>query len=529
MLAGASAIVRRTLAQTRGRDLSFAALFALVSYASAAGYRGEYPTLADRLGFARTLGANTALRLFYGRPFDLLSVGGFAAWRAGGFLAIAAGAWGVIAAVRALRGEEDSGRTELVLSAPLGRGLVFAATLAAAGAAGLMLAAGLLAALLAAGLALAGSFWLTLSTLAPAGVFWALGALSSQLAPTRRRALELAAPVLLLALLARTVADTSSQRWLDWLTPLGWSEQVRAFAGVRPWVLALPVALTLAVLALAARLAQTRDTGRGLLASADNVAPRRLLLGSPTRLALREELGTLAAWVLGTGLFAGVIGLISTSVTSAGISPQIERELRKLGGLATLGPAAYVGLCLLFFVLAISLFACGQLASARHEEAEGRLETLLAQPLGRRSWLCGRLALAVGGILALSLVIALLAAAGAALGGAGIGVLRMLEAGANCLAVPLLFLGVGSVAWSLLPRQGTAIAYGLVVLAFVWQLLGALLGAPQALRELSPFEHLALVPAQPIDLPATGVMIALGALATGVALWTFGRRDLASA
>jgi ABC-2 type transport system permease protein len=45
-------------------------------------------------------------------------VSGYTAWRVGGTLAIAAAAFGVLAAVRALRAEEDIGRMELVLSAP---------------------------------------------------------------------------------------------------------------------------------------------------------------------------------------------------------------------------------------------------------------------------------------------------------------------------------------------------------------------------------------------------------------------------
>ena len=46
---------------------------------------------------------NKAIRLFYGAPHDLLTVGGYTAWRVGGTLAIFAAAFGLLAAVRALR------------------------------------------------------------------------------------------------------------------------------------------------------------------------------------------------------------------------------------------------------------------------------------------------------------------------------------------------------------------------------------------------------------------------------------------
>ncbi len=73
----------------------------------------------------------------------------------------------------------------------------------------------------------------------------------------------------------------------------------------------------------------------------------------------------------------------------------------------------------------------------------------------------------------------------------------MLEAGANCLPVALLFLGVAALAYAVAPRASGGIAYGLVTVAFLWQLVGSLLGAPRWLVELTPFAHVGLVPAQP--------------------------------
>jgi polyether ionophore transport system permease protein len=97
------AIARRTLADSRIRDGCFAFFFLVFAYANPVGYRHTYPTLAERLAFARSFGTNKAVELFYGAPHDLLTVGGFTAWRFGGFTAVIAGVWGLLAAVRALR------------------------------------------------------------------------------------------------------------------------------------------------------------------------------------------------------------------------------------------------------------------------------------------------------------------------------------------------------------------------------------------------------------------------------------------
>jgi ABC-2 type transport system permease protein len=105
----------------------------------------------------------------------------------------------------------------------------------------------------------------------------------------------------------------------------------------------------------------------------------------------------------------------------------------------------------------------------------------------------------------------------------------MLEAGVNCLPAALLFLGISALAYALVPRAGTGIAYGLVVVAFLWQLFGSLFGAPSWLVKLTPFAHVAAVPAQPLQGGAAVIMLAIGALTAGVALVAFGRRDVTGA
>ena len=165
----------------------------------------------------------------------------------------------------------------------------------------------------------------------------------------------------------------------------------------------------------------------------------------------------------------------------------------------------------------------------RHEEAEQRLETLLALPVSRVRWLGGRLLLALGAAIAISLAGGFFTWAGAESGGVGISLARMLEAGANCLPVGLLFLGIAALAYALVPRASAGIAYGLVTVAFLWYLVGSLLGVPKWLVDATPFAHVGLVPAQSFRTLAAVVMVAIGALASAAALAVFRRRDLLGA
>lgn len=529
-MSAASAIARRAFADARVRTISFALLFALAAYSNPVGYRNAYPTLSDRLHFASAFGGNASVRLFYGKPYDLLTVGGYSAWRVGGLLSIFAAMWGLLAAVRALRAEEDAGRQELILAGVVSRTHAFGAALAAVGAGLAILWLATFLGLLGASLPAGGSAYLALTVASVVPVFAGIGALASQLAPTRRMALELSSAALTVLLLLRVVGDTSSSLdWLRWATPLGWAEELRPFAGARPLVLALPLASSVALLMLAALIAVRRDVGSGLLSPRDSAPPNRRLLGSPTAQALRAERGSLVGWLVGTGFFALVIGLISTSVSSAGISSSLQQQLRKLGAVSITTPSGYIGFSFLFFVFAISMFSCSQVAAARHEEADQRLETLMSLPVSRGGWLVGRLALAAAAAAAIALASGLLAWAGAVWQGADVSLAKMLEAGANCLPTALLFLALGALALAVLPRASSGIAYGLVCVAFVWELFGALLSAPRWLLDLSPFHHVGLVPAQPFRTGAAAVMLGIAALGALLAALLFRRRDLTGA
>lgn len=526
----ARALARRAFRGARTRTLVFASLFGLYAYIQPAGYRSAYPTPAERVAFARSFADNLGLRLFYGEPHDLLSVSGYTAWRVGGTLAIAAAVFGSLAAVRALRAEEDSGRMEVVLAAPVGRRATFRAAMAAIAGATALLWLAEFAGFLAGGLPAGGSAFLALATASVVPVCAGVGALASQLAPNRPIALQLGLGVVALFFMLRVVADTASGAgWLRWATPLGWAEELRPFAGTQPLVVLLPITASVLLLVAAARLNARRDVGTGMLPARNVSAPRLRLLRSPTAQALRDERASLIVWIAGIALFALVLGVVSKSVTSADIPTGVQDKIAKLGAGSLVTPTGYLAFVFVFFILAVSLFAVAQVAAARHAEARQQLETLFALPVGRGTWLGGRLLLAACAATSVSAVAGLLTWAGATAAGVDVSLPRMLEAGANCLPVALLFLGVAALAYALLPRASAAIAYGLVMVTFLWQLVGSLLSAPPWLVDLTPFAHVALVPAQPFDADAAIVMLAIGAASTLLAIEAFRRRDLLGA
>jgi polyether ionophore transport system permease protein len=521
------ALARRGFADARIRTLAFAYLFAVYAFIQPVGYRHAYPEAADRAAFARSFAQNVGLRLFYGEPHRVDTVDGYTAWRVGGTLAIAAAIFGLLAAVRALRADEDAGRTELVLSGIVARRTLSTAAAGAIGAGILTLWVAEVAGFVVGGVPVGGAAYLALATASAAVVCAGVGAVASQLAPNRRLALEIGGALVGLFFLLRVVADTTSGvGWLRWATPLGWAEELRPFAGPQPLVLLLPLGASVLLLAASARIAARRDVGAGLLPERDTADPSLRLLSSPEGQALRSGLGTLIAWTGCVAIFAFILGTISTSISTADVSGSVQKQIAKLGVGSITTPTGYLAFVFIFVTLAVVVFACTQFGAAKDEETDHRLETLLALPVGRKRWLGGRLVLAAAAAAAIALSAGLLTWAGAASGGASVSLPRMLEAGANVLPVTLLFLGIAALAYAVAPRASSGIAYGLVAVAFVWQLVGSLVSASGWLLGLTPFAHVALVPAEPFDTRGAVVMAAIGVAAAIAALLFFERRDL---
>jgi len=95
----------------------------------------------------------------------------------------------------------------------------------------------------------------------------------------------------------------------------------------------------------------------------------------------------------------------------------------------------------------------------------------------------------------------------------------------NAVPVALCFLGVTALVFAAAPRATTAFGFGLVGTAFVWQIVGSAIDAPQWSLDLTPFAHVAPVPAQGMNVAAALVLAALGLAGCVAAVETAARRD----
>ncbi len=464
------------------------------------------------------LAGNPAIRTPFGDPVALDDPGGFAVWRTGTVLAVLVGVWAALATTRLLRGEEDTGRTDLLLGGTLPVTTVVRLHLVVLlGAVGVVGAA-TTGALLLAGAGTVGAV-LHGSGVAAVGVA-AIGiaGVTAQAAQARGAASGLAVAVLLGGLLLRMVGDGVEQLgWVRWLSPFGLVALVEPFRTDRVLPLLVLAVVGLVVVAVVPVLAGRRDIRAGLLPARRPRPPRTALLASPGLLAVRQVLAPLAGWSAGVGAFFLLIGAVSRSMTDFLEANPLFADLAAQAGFAELGSVqGYAATLFALLAMPAGAFAAVRTGALRAAETSRWLDLLLAGPVTRARLLAGHVLVTAAAAVALTVVAGVALWAGAAAVGSPLGFGESLAGALNTLPVTALGLGAAVLALGLAP--GAVIPIGLLpgVGGFLHTVVADSIGAPAWVVGISPFVHLAPVPAVAPDVPAAVVMIAIAvALAAG--------------
>jgi ABC-2 type transport system permease protein len=129
------AVVGRQVARRVARSGAvWGVVFALFVIVQTHAYTATYPTQAARNQLLSAYGTNLGLNALLGRAGAINTVAGFAAWRFLGILGAFGVLWGLLASTRLMRGEEDAGRYELLLTGATTRRRAAAQCLAGLGA-----------------------------------------------------------------------------------------------------------------------------------------------------------------------------------------------------------------------------------------------------------------------------------------------------------------------------------------------------------------------------------------------------------
>jgi ABC-2 type transport system permease protein len=360
-------------------------------------------------------------------PIAVDTPGGYATYKYG-LLMLLIAIWPLMACSRVLRGDEERGSLDALLSLPHGRGRAALEKLAAVWTA--LLGMGLLIGLLAfaggksvsADFGLGDALLFGLNVALICGVFGSLALLLSQFTQERRTASGLTGGLLLvfivLDMVHRVIPNTE---WLSRLSPVYYYNLSKPLVpassygvpsstyGTNPGAMLILLALCILLSGAAIWLFARRDIG-GVVAG-----PRFLRLPEwaarpeyalpvnawSLRSVYTRSLGMIAVpafwWTLGIAGFAGwmvvIVKQIEAQMSSLyASSPLLKEEITRVGGGDLATNATILSFLLVFLPLLLMAFAVTQANRWSADEEDGRLELVLSTPQPRLRVLLGRFA-----------------------------------------------------------------------------------------------------------------------------------------
>lgn len=524
--------VGRPLSGLAARQIRLGAFLVLVVAAGmsalvAATYRS---VMADpaAVGGLEALAANPAVRTLFGEPLALGDPGGFTVWRTGTVVAALLGTWSILATTRITRGEEDSGRWNLLTAGRLSlRSTVMWHVLVLSGVS-VVVGAALWVALMAAGTDAPGAA-VHATGIAVLGLFFVgAAALAAQIFPSRSAATGAALAVLVLALLSRMIGDgVTVLAWLRWISPFGLLELSRPYAGNVWSPLVLLGGGAAVLVAVAAVAAKHRDVGDGLVAPAAGRAPRLWLLGSVEAFAVRRMLRPLTGWAAGIGAYFLLVGLVAVTMTEfLTDNPEFADAAGQAGFAGLTSIEGYVATLFAVLAMPIGGFAADRISAFSRAETDRRLTLLAAQPMARARLLGAEVASATGGVIVLATVAGLAIWLGVTTSGGALSMSAALTGAWNTMPIAVLSLGAAALALGWLPRATGVVSALPTIGGFLLLVTAEMAGAPHWVIAISPFAHLAPVPLTAVNWPATSIMTVAAVALTVIGAAAYRRRDL---
>jgi ABC-2 type transport system permease protein len=447
-------------------------------------------------------------------PVKVDTIGGYATFKIGIFIFLIV-IWPLLVGSRMLRGEEDRGSMDVLLSLPRPRLNVAFEKLAAMWTA--LFAMGVLIGLLAfaggkkfgADFGLGDGLLYGLNLALICAVFGGLALLISQFTQERGPAAGSTAGLLVffivLDMVHRVVPNSD---WISRLSPIYYynlSKPLIPSFGTNFGAMAVELVLAAILGGAAIWLFVRRDVGGTVplprwLQLPERQASRALPVGDwSLRSVYARSMGMIAMptlwWTLGIAAFAGfmvyAVQLLETKMsTLLSGSPAFSTLVKNLGGGDASVNAGLLSAIFFFLPLSLMAFAVTQVNGWSADEQDGRLELVLAAPQSRVAVLLGRFAALATATVAIAVVTLLACFASAAAAGLNIDAGNLTAAMLGMIPLGLLIAAIGYLAsgWLRTAADTGLLSFVLAAWFFI-SFIGPELNLPDATLRLSAFYY----------------------------------------
>ena len=523
-LTGLAPLSRFTLRRDRVRIVVWIAAIVLLVASTVASVKGLYPDQAELDKAAAASKDNVAAIVFNGPPQALDTLGGQVAFQTGTWGLILMGMMSIFMLGRLTRGEEEAGRTELLRSLPIGAHSLPAAAMITVAAMNIVAGALVTLTLIGLDLPATGSVVFGLSFTLFGLLLAALTLVAAQVTENTRVVYGIGGVVLGASFVLRAIGD-SGDGTISWLSPIGWAQKTRPFAGEQWWPFLIIIGATGLLAWLALVLAQRRDLGSGLIAPRAGRARAARSLGTPLGLATRLQRGSLIGWSAGLLVLAIAYGSITDSINEFVQDNETLTDIIARRGSGTL-VEQYLAMSFRILALVAAGFAIQSALRIRSEETSTHAEEVLATPVSRVGFAGGHLAIAFGGTLVVLFLVGLaFGVSDAAVTGEADAV--WISIVGACVYAPAVWLMVGLVTTTIgLAPRASAWPWGFLGVCFVIGMFGQLLDLPAWIEDLSPFQHVPQYPASDLRVFPLALLVAIAGGLTALGLAGLRRRDI---
>ena len=533
---GFGSIYGKTVRDSRLSLIIAAGLLGGMALVMGAGVSTIFPTPESRLEINGLIGSipSSMVNLF-GKPVGLGTLGGYFTWKYGAIFAMGTTLWSIMALSGTLAGEASRGSLDMVASAPFGKRRIaiekVTAHLTMLGIAMAVLAVACVASSRLFGDPALGD---TIAPLSAVGFalwigFIALffGGLAFVLAPIlgRSGSAGVASAVMVLLWIANGFDALAP---LAIVSPFHWLAGHIALVGMYDWpALAFTGVMAVVLLAIGVEVFARRDLGVTAGLSMPGLPAVVLGVRGSTSRAFGEQLPRAMSWGIGLGLMGALVAaLVGTMASQIGKDPNLSSTFSAIfKGYNLTSAGGWLQLYVQLLLIAAGFGAATFVSKWASDEQDGRLELLLATPMGRARWAVS------GGIAALlaTVVMTVLFAAGIGLGAVSGGVaLGDAITGSAVLGLyAAAIVGVGVAVGGIWRTSIAAeIAAIVVLVTYLIDLVAPPLNLPDWIHQLALTAHLGQPMVgrwDPVGIAAC-LVIAVGGIAIGA--WGMTRRDI---
>jgi ABC-2 type transport system permease protein len=491
----------------------------------------------SQVEYASTIAPSLINRIF-GGPLLGANIGEIVINETFLFTGLAVAFMSVLAVVRHTRQNEETGRSELIGSAVVGRHASLFAALVVAVLANVALAVLLGASLTANGLPAGGAFGMAAALGAIGLAFAAVAAVTAQISESARGANSMAAMIIGVSFMLRTLGDSMGQltadrlgvlsAWPSWLSPLGWGQQIHPFTTANWWVFGIYAGFFMLAVWLAFYLNARRDVGSGLLQTRKGPAVAPKSLHSAWGLACRLQRGVLIGWAVGIAFLGSTLGLISKEFAKMfEENPDLQAYLSGLGGSGAFTDVFFAAM-IAISALCISGYVIQALQRMRSEESNGTLEPVLATGVSRQRWMLSHLCFALLG--ATLLLVLLGATAGLSnvlvANGAWTDVTTLTGAALAQLPAVAVIGGITVLCFGAVPRATIAASWSIFGACLLIGQFGEVLKLPNWVVNMSPFTHIPAAPAENLVFAPLAITATTAILCMAVGMLLFRQRNI---